>query len=296
MVADARVEERHPPEADQRERVAVERRVRDARDDVVGQREQHRRQPEPEQVVRVPPVEDRVREAVGQRSRRRAPDVPGSPDHVSDRVVDGKPDRAGDEEPDGDVDRPDRPDRDRREDVDDVRAPDDEQRDVERPDELAVLAPLAVPGEQADHAEQEHDVPGPGAPDAEPLAPHPARADEARQHVEERAEVHHRQPREDHAVHVRGADAAEREPRDAAEGLRRHELGREHEAEEVDDGQPDDRREEPVSRGAVGERRRAVAARSVSGAGASRPALGDPCARPSPADRYARPDMPCRVK
>ena len=37
---------------------------------------------------------------------------------------------------------------------------------------------------------------------AEPLAPHPARADEARQHVEERAEVHHRQPREDHAVHV----------------------------------------------------------------------------------------------
>ena len=54
-------------------------------------------------------------------------------------------------------------------------------------------------------AEQEHEVPRPAADDPEPLAPHPARADEAREHVEERAEVHHRQPREDHAVHVRPA-------------------------------------------------------------------------------------------
>ena len=46
--------------------------------------------------------------------------------------------------------------------------------------------------------------------DPEPLAPHPARADEARKHVEERAEVHHREPREDHAVHVRRPDPAER--------------------------------------------------------------------------------------
>ena len=51
--------------------------------------------------------------------------------------------------------------------------------------------------------EQEHQVPRPARTTiAEPLAPHPARPDEARQHVEERAEVHHRQPREDHAVHV----------------------------------------------------------------------------------------------
>ena len=104
--------------------------------------------------------------------------------------------------------------------------------------------------------EQEHQVPGPGAPDAEPLAPHPARADEAREHVEERAEVHHREPREDHAVHVRRPDAAEREPRDAAERLRRDELRREHEPEQVDDRQPDDRGEEPVLRGAVRERER----------------------------------------
>ena len=54
----------------------------------------------------------------------------------------------------------------------------------------------------------------PAADDPEPLAPHPARADEAREHVEERAEVHHREPREDHAVHVRRPDAAERQPRD----------------------------------------------------------------------------------
>ncbi len=209
--------------------------------------------------MRVPPVQHCVREAVSQRTRRRPPDVAGSPDRVADRVVDGEPERARDEEPDADVDRPDRPDRDRCEDVHDVRAPDDEQRDVEWPDELAVLAALAVTGEEGDDAEQEHEVPEPARDDAEPLAPHAARADEAREHVEERAEVHHREPGEYHAVHVRGPDAAERQPRDAAEHLRRHELHREHEPEQVDDGQPEDRRDEPVLRGAVGEREAAPA-------------------------------------
>ena len=126
------------------------------------------------------------------------------------------------------------------------------------PDELPVLAALAVPGQQADDPERVHDVPRPGAPDAEPLAPHAARPDEPREHVEERAEVHHRQPREDHAVHVRRPDAAEREPRDAAERLRRDELGGEDEPEEVDDGQPDDRGQEPVLGRLVGERGAAV--------------------------------------
>ena len=179
--------------------------------------------------------------------------MPGPPDDVADRVVDREPDRARDEEPDRDVDRPDRPQRDGGEDVDDAREPDHEQRDVDRPDELAVLAALAVTRQQADDPEQEHQVPRPGAPHAQALAPHPAGADQAREHVEERAEVHHRQPREDDAAHVRRPDPAEAEPRDAAEGLRRHELRGEDEAEEVDDGQPEDRREEPVARGAIRE-------------------------------------------
>src|SRR5439155_3825833 len=82
--------------------------------------------------------------------------------------------------------------------------------------------------------------------DPEPLAPHPARADEARKHGEERAEVHHREPREDHPVYVRGPNTAERQPREPSERLGADELGRQHEAEEVDDRQPDDRGKEPV--------------------------------------------------
>ena len=186
--------------------------------------------------------------------------MPGTPDDVADRVIDREPDGAGYEEPDRDVDRADRPQRDGGEDVDDAREPDHEQQDVDRPDELAVLAALAVARQQADDPEQEHQVPRPGAPHAEPLAPHPARADQAGEHVEERAEVHHRQPGEDDAAHVRRPNPAEAEPRDAAERLRRHELRREDEAEEVDDGQPEDRGEEPVARGAV--RETATAARA----------------------------------
>src|SRR6185295_9620958 len=121
--------------------------------------------------------------------RARAPDVAGVPDDVADRIVDREPERARDEEPDGDVDRPDRPDRDRRENVPDVRAPDDQQGDVDGPDELGVLAALAVAREEADDPDEVHEVPGPCADHAEPLAPHPARADEAREHVEERPEV-----------------------------------------------------------------------------------------------------------
>ena len=105
--------------------------------------------------------------------------------------------------------------------------------------------------------------------DAESLAPHPARADEAREHVEERAEVHHRQPGEDHAAHVRRPDPAEAQPRDAAEGLRRDELRGEDEAEEVDDRQPEDRGQEPVARGSVREPATAARGLPVSGAGAS---------------------------
>ena len=60
------------------------------------------------------------------------------------------------------------------------------------------------------------------------------------------------------------------EPRDPAEGLRRHELGRQHEAEQVDDRQPDDRRQQPVLRGAVGEER----ARSPRALGQRRRGLG----------------------
>ena len=251
MVADTGVEERHSPEGDEGERVAVQRRVRDARDHVVRDRDQHRRQPQTEQVVRVPPVEHRVRQASLQRAGRSAPDVPGPPDDVADRVVDSEPDGARDEEPDRDVDRANRPQRDRGEDVDDAREPDHEQRDVDRPDELAVLATLAVARQQADDPEQEHQVPRPGAPHAQPLAPHPTGADQAREHVEERAEVHHRQPGEDDPAHVRRPDPAEAEPGDAAEGLRRHELRREDEPEEVDDGQPEDRGQEPVARGPV---------------------------------------------
>ena len=254
MIADARVEERHPPEADQRERVAVQRRIRHSRDDVVRESEQHRRQPEPEQVVRVPPVEDRVGEARVERARRRAPDVARVPDDVPDRVVRRQPQRARNEEPDRHVDGSDRPDRDRREDVDDVQAPDDVQGDVDGPDELAVLAALDVTRQEADHAEQVHEVPRPGADDPEPLAPHPARPDEPGEHVEKRPEVHHRQPGEDHAVHVARTDAGERQERDAAERLRRDEFGCEHEPEEIHDRQPDDRRQDPVARGAVGER------------------------------------------
>ena len=212
---------------------------------------------------------------------------PGPPDDVADRVVDREPERARDEEPDRDVDRPDRPHRDRREDVQDVRAPDHEQRDVDRPDELAVLATLAVAGQEPDDPEQVHQVPGPGAPDAEPLAPHPAGADQAREHVEERAEVHHREPGEDHAVHVRRADAAEREPRDSAEGLRGDELGRQHQAEEVDHRQPDDRGEDPVLGRAV--REPAGPGRGASAA-AQRP-------RPLPEDdRLPGSAPPSRVK
>ena len=130
--------------------------------------------------------------------------------------------------------------------------------------------------------------------DPEPLAPHPARADQAREHVEERAEVHHRQPGEDHAVHVRGTDAAEREPRDPAEGLRRDELGREHEAEEVDDGQPDDR-----ARGASASRRRrgtaARPSRRVASAGPRARCLGRPSVRSATrGDRYGAPGGTCR--
>src|SRR6266536_2745662 len=172
-------------------------------------------------------------------------------------VADGEPQRTGEEPPDGDVDRPDRPHLDGADDVDDVEGPDHEQGDVKRPDQLAVLATLAVAGEQGDGAEHEERVPGPGAPDAEPLAPHPTRAAQAREHVEERAEVHHRQPGEDHAVDVFLADAREGEPRDTAEGIGRDELHREHAAEEVDDGQPDDRGEQPVTRRPVRKRRRA---------------------------------------
>ncbi len=252
VVADAGVEEGDPPEADERERVAVQRRVGDAWNHVQRQRDQHRRQPEAEQVVRVPPVQHRVRKAVRQRAGRRAPDVTRSPDHVADRVVDREPQRTREEPPDRDVDRADRPDLDGRDDVDDVRAPDDEQGDVERPDQLAVLTALAVAGEQGDHTEQVHRVPGPCAPDPEPFAPHPSRAAQPRQHVEEGAEVHHRQPGEDHAVHMRLADAREREPGNAAEGVRRDEFGRENAAEKIDDGQPDDRRQQPVAGGPVG--------------------------------------------
>ena len=204
MVADTCVEECHSPEGDEGEGVAVQRRVRDARNHVVRDRDQHRRQPQTEQVVRVPPVEHRVRQASLQRAGRSAPDVPGAPDDVADRVIDSEPDRAGYEEPDRDVDRADRPQRDGRQDVDDVREPDHEQQDVDRPDELAVLAALAVARQQPDDPEQKHQVPRPRAPHAQPLAPHPTRADETREHVEERAEVHHRQPGEDDAAHVRG--------------------------------------------------------------------------------------------
>src|SRR2546430_15487573 len=108
------------------------------------------------------------------------------PDDVADRVVGRKPEWARNEEPHRHVDRSDRPDRDRREDVDDVQTPDDEQGDVDRPDELAVFAALAVTGQQADYAEQVHEVPRPRAEDSEPLAPHAARPDEPREHVAER--------------------------------------------------------------------------------------------------------------
>src|SRR4029077_1465573 len=146
------------------------------------------------------------------------------------------------------------------EDVHDTREPDHQQGDVDRPDELAVLATLAGAGQQPDDPEEVHDVPCPGAPDAETFAPQPACSDQARQHVEERAEVHHRQPRQDHAAHVSRPDPAEAEPGDPAERLGRDELGRKDEPEEVDDGQPEDGREEPVLRGAVRKRKRAFRA------------------------------------
>ena len=149
--------------------------------------------------------------------------------------------------------------------------------------------PWLWPGQQPDDPEQVHQVPGPGARDAEPLAPHPAGADQAREHVEERAEVHHRQPREDHAVHVRRADPAELSHEIPPKASGRDELGREHEAEEVDDRQPDDRREEPVlarrrqgrasaPRARVGQRRRGAGGACRRACGRS-PAIRSPIAR-----------------
>src|SRR5207244_9088144 len=144
--------------------------------------DQHRRQPQPEQIVRVPPVEHRVGQASLQGAGGSAPHVPWAPDDVADRVIDGEPDGAGYEEPDGDVDRANRPQRNGGEDVDDVREPDDEEQDVDRPDELAVLAALTVAREEPDDPQQEHQVPGPCAPYAQTLAPHPPGADQAREH------------------------------------------------------------------------------------------------------------------
>ncbi len=98
VAADVRVEHHQRPEADQRQRVGVERGVRDARDHVEGGADGQRRQDQAHQVVAVEPQEDRVQQAA---FRARG----GMPHHVADRVGPGGPEQRADEVPDGDVER-----------------------------------------------------------------------------------------------------------------------------------------------------------------------------------------------
>ena len=221
--------------------MAVEGRIGDPGDEIVETGQQHGREPQPEEIVRIPPVEHAVRHARLQCAAHAvAPNRARPPDDVADDVVRAQPERGRQRPPRGHVERAHPAVEHGHDDVDDVAGPQDDQENVQRPDELGIFPPLGAADDDGEDAQQEPEIPAPGGPDGQPFAPDGAQPGEAWNHVEEGAPVHHGEPGEDDAVDMQRTDAAEDQPRHAAEDVGADQFQRQDQAEEIDDGQPED--------------------------------------------------------
>ena len=238
------------PEGDDRQPVAPDGPAGVLRQEIVEHPEKPACQQKTDRVMAVPPLHDGVLGAGEQRVGLR--DRHGYGKTVDD-VQHGDDDDERAIEPVGDVDRLDPAFRDGAEEDDGETHPDHGDGDVEGPLQFGVLLAAGPSREERYAAAQHADLPG------ETAEPGESRSEQRHMacalHAVERGAHQCRDAEaEDHRVGVQRSQSAERQPFLAEVELRPHEFRRDmdagrHAEERPDDGEDDQRRNDPVSIG-----------------------------------------------